>query len=48
MGLSARAFAGVAQAREQALAKLRADISAARVEAMREYEERRRASAAKK
>jgi hypothetical protein len=48
MGLSARAFAGVAQAREHALAKLRSTISVARVQALRDYEERQRALAAKK
>lgn len=48
MGLSVRAFAGVAKAREHALAKLRADISAARVQGLRDYEERQRASAEKK
>jgi hypothetical protein len=48
MGLSARAFAGVAQAREHALAKLRTAISVARVQALRDYEERQRALAAKK
>jgi hypothetical protein len=39
-GLSARAFAGVRAAHEQAMAKLRTDIAAARVEALRQLDDR--------
>ena len=48
IGLSERAFSGVAQARGLAQARLRAAISAARVQAVQAYEERRRAAAEKK
>ena len=48
IGLSHRAFSGVAEARGLALAKLRAAISAARVQALQAYEARRRAAAEKK
>ena len=46
MGLSTRAFAGVAQARADALSNLRAEISRFRAQALEAYEDRLRASAA--
>ena len=39
-GLSARAFAGVRAAHERAMAKLRVDIAAARVEALKQLDRR--------
>ena len=44
IGLSSRAFAGVAAARERALAKLRAEIETLREQAMRALDERQAAA----
>jgi hypothetical protein len=44
VGLSSRAFAGVAAAHERSLAKLRTEIEALRERALRDFEERQAAA----